>query len=368
VSIKQKQGGRKERRGSRSSRFVLHGCRSAIAGPRDYPAYGYPTHGYSVHVSRRTAIRRTAMYPGVRLSDARLCIPAYGYPTHGYSAHDQPARGHPALGLTRTLVVDSHCLACLLACGLDLMLRGTAKKIKREPDVRCVSECGACVCASVSECARLKCALRSHLWLKPVRFVLHGCRSAIAGPRDVTRMSRTPRTSGRAAAGSAVATSAASSPGRHGDAFQRSVASDDAPLVLSEGTRAERKRQRDRLRAKAFQQGVPCPKSCSPTVIINPPALCNRVAVPWGQQCQDCQCKKKWPSFMSHVEKTLGATVVDSIDVSDGTLDLSMTPVTASYYRPAGKNTFWWHQALVVKAWKIHGHGRFRDFQVAAVT
>jgi len=202
-------------------------------------------------------------------------------------------------------------------------------------------------------CVRLKCALRSHLWLKLVRFVLHG-------------MSRTPCTSGRAATGSADATSAASSSGKHGDASQLSVAM-DAPVVLPEGTRAERKKERDRLRANAYQRGAPYPKSVSPTVIIDPPPLCNRVAVPWGQQPQMCQCKKDWPSFISHAEKNLTATVVHSIDVCDGTLDLTDTPVTASYYRPASKSTFWWHQAVVVKAWKIHGHGRFRDFQVAAV-
>ena len=154
--------------------------------------------------------------------------------------------------------------------------------------------------------------------------------------------------------------------GNYGDAFQLAVGSTSL-VVLPEGTRKEKKKARDRLRATAHRKGMPYPKSVSPSGFTDPPQLCNRVASPWGSTPSKCDCKSAWPAFISQAVKNGAATVAQSIETSDGTLDTSVEKPTASYYRPGSQGSRWWYDAIVVKAYTIHGHGRFKDFQVAAV-
>ena len=110
------------------------------------------------------------------------------------------------------------------------------------------------------------------------------------------------------------------------------------PIPLLAESAKKRKSERAALRRLSKQAGQDVPKTLGPWSSKLPPALCNRVAAPWGSPPQECSCAE-WPKWLEQAPKvaisptnTIPTCMGNELIIKPGEKNL------CSYWRPGGKN------------------------------
>ena len=122
------------------------------------------------------------------------------------------------------------------------------------------------------------------------------------------------------------------------------------PVALVGESRAQRRKSRDILRAKAHSRELPYPVCYNPHGYLEVPDICNRIATDWGTDPAGCMCATQWPAFLAAAYSSGQAKRVQSAQCYDGALTLEPgQKVTASYRRPGGHNMKerWWYNAVI---------------------
>ena len=109
---------------------------------------------------------------------------------------------------------------------------------------------------------------------------------------------------------------------------------------------------RSALRQEMRRQGVERASSRFASTAEPPPPICNRVATPWHEPEQSCECHR-WPQW---IEKHAPSNKVEPItEVTDNEHVKGRLKEgdRCSYWRPGKKGKKWWYNGKVKGAWRV---------------